>query len=148
MANVKELRDKIATRKKERVAAQKAKYEKMRTVAAKAPEKLEACLAGLADKCASMAEGWENMRENLGLVKAAQGAPLKVRLAATRKYAKAFQRIAEESPEKMVEALQEAYLGLNSIADDIEMAANQMGIDLEADAASEKVAMKSATVLL
>lgn len=132
MANVKELREKIAARKAERVAAEKAKFAKMRTVAQKAPEKLEACLAGLADKCASMAEGWENLRENLGLVKAAKEAPLKVRVAAARNYGKAFKRVAEEAPEKMAEALTEAYQGLNDIAADIEMAADQMGISLEA----------------
>lgn len=132
MANVKELRDKIAARKAQRAAEQKAKYAKMVAVAKKAPEKLEACLARLADKCAGQAEGWENLRENLGLVKASKEAPLKVRVAAARNYAKAFNRIALESPDKLAEALVEAYQGLNDIAADIELAADQMGVELEA----------------
>ena len=129
----KELRSKIAARKTERGAENKQKYAKMRLVAAKAPQKLEKCLARLADKYASMAEGIENMRENLGLVRAAKNAPIKVRVATTRNYAKQFVRIADESPDKLALALAEVYNGLNSIAEDIEMAATQMGVDLEAE---------------
>ena len=131
IAKVQALRKKIAARNVERQSEDKQKYAKMRLVAAKAPEKLEKCLAQLADKCASMAEGWENLRENLGLIKAPRQATLKVRVAAARNYAKPFQRIAEEAPDKLAEALAEAYQGLNDIASGIEMAAQQMGVDLE-----------------
>lgn len=137
--NVKELRAKIAARKAEREAGKTAKvvkYAKMKAVATKAPEKLEKHLIGLADKFAAMAEGIENLRENLGLVRAAKEAPLKTRIAAAKNYGKTFRRIAEEAPEKMEEALREAYEGLNDIAADIEMAAEQMGVSLEAPASS------------
>ena len=90
---VQNLREKIAARKAEREDQQKQKYAKMRLVAEKAPDKLEKCLASLADKCASMAEGWENLRENLGLMKAPHNAALKLRVAAARNYAKNFKRI-------------------------------------------------------
>jgi len=78
---VKEIRDKIAARKQARKTEKTQKYAKMRLVAAKAPEKLEKHLIRLADKFASSAEGIENLRENLGLVRPAKGAALKVRLA-------------------------------------------------------------------
>jgi len=126
----KELRAKIAARKAERKTEKIRKYAKMRSVATKAPEKLEKHLIRLADKYASHAEGIENLRENLGLVRAAKEAPLKIRVAAAKEYGKKFRRIAEESPEKLEEALVEAYQGLNDIAQDIEFAADQMGVDL------------------
>jgi hypothetical protein len=127
----KQLRAKIAARKAERKTEKIRKYAKMRTVAAKAPEKLEKHLIRLADKYASHAEGIENLRENLGLVRAAREAPLKIRVAAAKEYGKKFRQIAEESPEKLEEALVEAYQGLNDIAQDIEFAAEQMGVSLE-----------------
>lgn len=130
--SLKELRDKIAARRAERAAGKTKKYAKMRLVAAKAPEKLEKHLTMLADKYASAAEGIENLRENLGLVRPAKNAPLKVRVGATRDYAAKFRRIAEEAPEKLEDALAEAYQGLNDIAQDIEMAAEQMGVELDA----------------
>jgi hypothetical protein len=126
----KQLREKIAARKAERKAENIKKYAKMRSVAAKAPEKLEKHLIRLADKYASMAEGIENLRENLGLVRAAKRAPLEVRKAAAEVYGKKFKKIAVENPEKLAEALAEAYEGLNEIAQDIEFAAEQMGVDL------------------
>ena len=136
IAKVQKLREKIAARKEERVQEQKQQFAKMRLVAAKAPEKLEKCLAGLADKCASMAEGWENLRENLGLVKAPREAALKLRVAAAKNYGKNFKRIAAEAPDKLESAMSEAYQGLNDIAADIEMAAEQMGVSLQEDAVS------------
>ena len=132
-ASLKEIRDKVAARKAQRKAKKADKYAKMRLVAAKAPEKMEKHLIRLADKYASMAEAVENLRVNLGLVRAAKEAPLKVRVAATKTYGKKFIRIAEEAPEKLESALVEAYNGLNDIAADIEFAAEQMGVPLEAE---------------
>jgi hypothetical protein len=130
-ARLKELRDKIAARKAQRKAGKADKYAKMRLVAAKAPGKLEKHLTRLADRYASMAEGMENLRENLGLVRVGKEAPLKTRVAAAKSYGKKFIRIAEEAPEKLENALVEAYNGLNDIAADIEFAAEQMGVSLE-----------------
>lgn len=131
--NIKQLRDKIAARRKDRKAKKIDKYAKMRLVAAKAPEKLEKHLARLADKFASMAEGIENLRENLGLVRVGKEAPMKNRVAAAKSYGKKFVRIAQEAPEALEGALVEAYNGLNDIAADIEFAAEQMGVPLEAE---------------
>lgn len=128
---VKELRGKIAARKAEREAKKKQKFAKMRSAAEKAPEKMEKRLAGIAEKCASMTEAIENLRVNLGLHRSATGAPLKVRVAVARNYGKTFKRIAEEAPERLAEAVTEAYNGLNDIAADLEMAANELGINLE-----------------
>ena len=128
--SVKEIKAKIAARKAERTTEKKQKYAKMRSVATKAPEKLEKCLASVAAKHAALSEGIENLRENLGLIRAAKNAPLKVRVAAAREYGKQFKLIASESPDKLAEALVEAYHGLNDIAADLEMAADQMGVDL------------------
>ncbi len=126
----KQLREKIAARKAERKTEKTKEYAKMRSVATKAPEKLEKHLIRLADKFASMAEGIENLRENLGLIRAAKEAPLKVRTAAAKEYGKKFRKIAEENPEKLEEAVVELYEGLNDFAADIEFAAEQMGVDL------------------
>jgi hypothetical protein len=139
----KELKAKISARKTERKAEKVQKYRKMRLVAAKAPEKLEKHLIGLADKFASASEGIENLRENLGLIRAAKQAPLKIRIAAAKNYALKFKKLADEQPEAIANALAEAYNGLNDIAADIEMAAEQMGVDLNESVAPEGMEMES-----
>jgi hypothetical protein len=130
-AALQQLREKIAARRLQREAGKADKYAKMRLVAQKAPEKFEKHLLRLADKYASMAEGLENLRGNLGLVRAAKEAPMKVRVATAKAYGNNFIRIAHEAPEKLESALVEAYQGLNDIASDIEFAAEQMGVELE-----------------
>lgn len=140
MANRAELLKKIQARKAEKQAAAKAKWAKMRSTAAEYAPTIEKKLAKLAELCVAASEGFENLRENLDLVQAPKEASLKVRVAAARNYAKSFQRIAEESPEMLAEAVQEAYKSIDEIAGTLEMAAEQLGVDLNATPAEEAFA--------
>lgn len=140
MANRAELLKKIQARQTEKVAAESAKWAKMRGVAGEGAQGFEKKLARLANLCAAMSEGFSNLRENLDLIQAPKGASLKIRVAAARKYAKEFQRIAEESPEMVAEAVQEAYKSLDEIAGALEMAAEDLGVDLAATPVEEEFA--------
>jgi hypothetical protein len=140
MANRAELLKKIQARKNEKVAAEKAKWAKMRHAAAEGAVGIEKKLAKLAALCAVASESFENLRENLSLVQAPKGASLKVRVAAARNYAKEFRRYAEEEPEKLADAVQEAYKSLDDIAGTLEMAADQLGVDLNATPVEEAFA--------
>jgi hypothetical protein len=140
MANRAELLKKIQARKAEKQAASKAKWAKMRSTAAQYAPTIEKNLAKLAELCSLAAEGFENLRDNLDLVQAPKEASLKVRVAAARNYAKAFQRIAEESPEMLAEAVQEAYKSLDEIAGTLELAADQLGVDVNATSAEDAFA--------
>jgi len=140
MANRAELLKKIQARKAEKQAAAKAKWAKMRSTAAQYAPTIEKNLAKLAELCVEAAEGFSNLSENLDLVQAPKGASLKIRVAAARNYAKAFQRIAEEAPEQLAEAVQEAYKSIDEIAGTLEMAADQLGVDLNATPAEEAFA--------
>lgn len=139
MANRAELLKKIQARQTEKAADRAAKWAKMRQTAADAGE-FEKRLARLADLCAAASEGFTNLRENLDLIQAPKGASMPVRVAAARKYAKSFRRIAEESPEQVADAVAEAYKSLDEIAGALEMAADDLGIDLEATPVEEEFA--------
>jgi hypothetical protein len=132
MAKRTELLKKIQARKTEKVAVEKAKWAKMRSTAASYAPTIEKGLAKLAALCAAASEGFENLRENLDLVQAPKEASLKVRVAAARSYAKSFKRIADEAPDQLAEAVQEAYKSLDEIAGTLELAADQLGVDLNA----------------
>jgi hypothetical protein len=132
-----ELLKKIQARKAEKEAAEKAKWAKMRHAAEEGASDFEKKLAYLSELCAAQAEAFENLKANLDLVQAPKEASLKVRVAAARNYAKSFQRIAEEAPEQLAEAVQEAYKSLDEIAGTLEMAADQLGVDLNATPAEE-----------
>jgi hypothetical protein len=140
MANRAELLKKIQARKAEKQAAAKAKWAKMRHAADEGATGVEKKLAKLAELCSVAAEGFENLRENLDLVQAPKEASLKIRVAAARNYAKSFKRIAEEQPEMLAEAVQEAYKSLDDIAGTLELAADQLGVDLNATPAEEAFA--------
>lgn len=141
MANRAELLKKIQARKTEKVATERAKWARMRTFAAsKGGVELEKKLAKLAELCAYAAENFENLKDNLDLNQAPKEASLKIRVAKARNYAKSFQRIAEESPELLAEAVQEAYKSIDEIAGTLEMAAEQLGVDLNATPTEEAFA--------
>jgi hypothetical protein len=140
MANRAELLKKIQARKAEKQAAQKTKWAKMRHAAEEGAAGIEKKLAKLAYLCSAAAEGFENLRDNLDLIQAPKESSLKVRVAAARNYAKSFKRIAEEAPEQLAEAVQEAYKSLDEIAGTLEMAADQLGVDVNATPAEEAFA--------
>jgi len=133
------IRKRIAARREARKSEETQKFSKM-VAASKAPEKVAKLLESVGDKLAAYAEGVANLRDHLDLVKASKDAPLKVRVAATRNYGKGFQRIAQEDPGALADALKEAYKGLDEIAAGIEMAAGELGISLDATPAEEAFA--------
>jgi len=129
-ANREEVRKAIAARKEARKAEKAASYEKMRACA-KAPAKFAAILDDLVMKSARQADSWDNLRANLGLVRAAKDASAKERVAAARAASK-FAKVAEEQPDVLADALREAYKGLDEEAAALELAADALGIDLGA----------------
>jgi hypothetical protein len=137
MANRAELLKKIQARKAQKQAETKAKWAKMRRTAEEGAAGVESSLSNLAEACAAQAEAFDNLKENLDLIQAPKEASLKVRIAAARNYAKAFKRIAEEAPEQLAEALQEAYHSLDEQAGALEELADNLGVDLNATPAEE-----------
>jgi hypothetical protein len=142
MANRAELLKKIQARKDEKVAAEKAKWAKMRHCADEGAAGVETSLTNLAEACAAQAEAFENLKENLDLVQAPKEASLKARTAAARNYAKSFKRIAEEAPEQLAEAISEAYHSLDEQAGALEQLADNLGVDLNATPAEEAFAQE------
>jgi hypothetical protein len=140
MAKRDQIRKKIQARKAEKVAAEYAKFAKMRQVAQDAPGSIEKDLTALADSCAKQAEAFDALRENLDLIQAPKEASLKVRTAAARQYAKEFKRIAEEAPQELASALSEAYHSLDEQAGALEQIAEHLGIDLGATPVEEAFA--------
>jgi hypothetical protein len=140
MANRAEILKKIQARKAEKVAAEKAKYAKMKRVAEEAPGTIEKDLTALADACAVQAEAFDALRENLDLIQAPKEASVKVRVAAAKQYAAEFRRIAEEAPEQLAGAVREAYHSLDEQAGALEMLADHLGVELNATPAEEAFA--------
>jgi hypothetical protein len=112
----------------------------MRSTAAQYAPTIEGNLTKLAELCATAAEEFENLRDNLDLNQAPKEASLKVRVASARNYAKAFKRIAEEAPEQIADAVQEAWQSLDEIAGTLEMAAEQLGVELNTTPTEEAFA--------
>jgi len=140
MANRAALLKKIQARKAEKQAAAKAKWAAMRHTAVEGAAEFEKKLACLSELCAAASDGFDNLKANLDLVTPPKEASLKVRVGAARNYAKAFQRLAEEAPEQIAEAVQEAYKSLDEIAGTLELAAEQLGVDLNATPVEEAFA--------
>ena len=140
MAKPAELLKKIQARKAEKAAEAKAKWAKMRHMADEGAADVEHSLTDLADACSAQAEAFENLKENLDLIQAPKEASIKIRTAAAANYAKAFKRIAEEAPEQLAEAIQEAYHSLDEQAGAIEQLAENLGVSLDASPAEEAFA--------
>jgi hypothetical protein len=131
------LRARIAARRQARKTEKVAKYAQMQEVANKTPEKLEQLFASVAATANKLAYGFENLIDHLDLVRAPKGAPTNVRVAAAKNYAKGLKKLAEESPDMLETALQEAYKALDEQAAAMEIAAEALGIDLGATPAEQ-----------
>jgi hypothetical protein len=142
MANRAELLKKIQARKAEKQAEAKAKWAKMRHMAEEGAADVEKSLSNLAESCAAQAEAFENLKENLDLISAPKEASLKVKVAVAKNYAKSFQRIAQEAPEQLAEAISEAYHSLDEQAGALEQLAENLGVDLNATPAEEAFAQE------
>jgi hypothetical protein len=135
-ANRETVRKAIVARREARKQEKAANYAKMRECA-KSPAKFAKALDELVAKTARQAYSMDALRENLGLVKFAKEVPAKVRIAAAKNYGKKFVRIAEEQPDILADALQQAYKGLDEQAAAMEIAAEALGIDLGASPAEK-----------
>jgi hypothetical protein len=131
-----EVRKAILARREARKQEKTAQYAKMRETA-KAPAKFAKVLDELVVKTARQADSMEALRHNLGLARIAKDAPAKVRVAAAKNYGKKFIRVAEEQPDILADALQQAYKGLDEQAAAMEIAAEALGIDLGATPAEK-----------
>jgi hypothetical protein len=131
-----EVRKAILARREARKQEKTAQYAKMRETA-KTPAKFAKVLDELVAKTARQADSMEALRHNLGLARIAKDAPAAVRVAAAKKYGQKFVRIAEEQPDILADALQQAYKGLDEQAAAMEIAAEALGIDLGATPAEK-----------
>jgi len=140
MANRAELLKKIQARLNEKEATEKAKYAKLRRVAEENAGSVETSLTNLADACAAQAEAFGNLRENLDLIQAPKEASLKTRVAAARRYAKRFKMIADQAPEQIAEAINQAYHSLDEQAGALEQLAENLGVQLDSTPVEEAFA--------
>jgi hypothetical protein len=132
-----ELRKKLQARKDERKTANTVKYARLRQVAAEEAKNVDEALTELAEFIGGLATAFTNLKDHLGLITAPKTAALPVRLAAARKYAASFKRIAEETPEVIADALNEVYQSLDEVGHGIENLAQNMGIDLNLEESEE-----------
>jgi hypothetical protein len=132
-----ELRKKLAARKEERKADNSEKYARLRQVAAEEPKEVDTALNELAEALGHMADALTGMRSRLDLIRAPKTAKMSERIAAARKYATAFRRYAEESPEIIGDALSEVYQALDQVGLGVENLADQMGVELSLEGAPE-----------
>ena len=129
------LREKIAAM----TEAKKARiFGRLRQVAENEPKKAGDSLGELAHSLGVMATSMSNFRENLDLSDVPKTASLRARMAAKKKYASEFRRIAMESPEQLADALVEFYNSLDEVASGVENLASNLGIDLGAGAGGVK----------
>lgn len=132
----------MARPNQEKTATKEAtdKWARLRQVAAEEAKEADAALAEVADALGTMADALSAFRENLDLIEAPKTASIKSRIESARKYASAFRRMAEESPEVVADALSEVYHSLDDVAGAIENLAENMGIELNLTPAEESFA--------
>ena len=121
------LREKLAVLVESKKASQ---YGRLREVAKKAPGKVGEALGELAHSAGIMATSFAALKENLDLNEPPRAASLRARVAARKKYAVEFRRIAEASPEQLADSVIELYRSLDEIVSGIENFATNLGIEL------------------
>ena len=124
------LREKIGAIAEQRKAAE---YGTLREVAAKQPHKVGEALGELAKSAGILANSFASLQDNLDLAEVPRIAGLTVRVAARRKYANEFRRIADKNPEMLSDAVIELYRSLDEVVAGVENLASNMGIDLPDD---------------
>ena len=129
------LRTRIQARAAAKAAAQKVKsagkkFATLRRIAADEPQEVDAALSQLAEGFSELGTALQSMSQNLDLGGAPVTASLKARIAAKKNYAARFRRLAEEAPEQFEGAYNEVYQALDGLAEDMENAADNLGITL------------------
>jgi len=110
--------------------AKTAKYATLRRIAADEPHEVDAAFTQLASGFSDLASALAAMNRNLDLGGLPAEASLKARIAAKRNYAARFRRLAEEAPQELEAAYNEVYQALDGLAEDMENAADNLGITL------------------
>ncbi len=129
------LRARIQARAAAKVVVQKAKaagakFATLKRIALEEPQEVDGALGQLAEGFGELAQALTSMSQNLDLGGVPATASLKARLAAKKNYAARFRRIAEEAPEQFEMAYNEVYQALDGLAEDMENAADNLGIAL------------------
>lgn len=131
----------VKTNKEKAVTANTdPKFARLRQIASEEPESADAALLELGEAFGTMAEGLQNLRDHLDLIKAPHTASLKVRIASARRYASGFRRMAEECPEVIVDAINEVWQSIDEVAAAVENFADHMGVELVESPAQEAIA--------
>lgn len=134
------LRARIQARAAAKVVVQKAKaatakFATLRRIALEEPQEVDSALSQLAEGFSELSTALTSMSQNLDLGGVPATASLKARVAAKKNYASRFRRLAEEAPEQFEMAYNEVYQALDGLAEDMENAADNLGIALAPPAA-------------
>ena len=121
------LREKLAALAESKKASQ---YGRLREVAKKAPGKVSEALGELVRSASTLSASFATLKENLDLNEAPRAASLKARVAARKKYAVEFRRIAEANPEQLADSVIELYRSLDEIVSGVENFAANLGVEL------------------
>lgn len=129
------LRARIQARAAAKVVVQKAKaagakFATLRRIALEEPQEVDSALSQLAEGFGELSQALTSMSQNLDLGGVPATASLKARLAAKKNYASRFRRLADEAPEQFEMAYNEVYQALDGLAEDMENAADNLGIAL------------------
>lgn len=107
-----------------------SKFATFRQIANEDPGALGEALTELTSAFQSLAEASEALVENLDLTPVPKEGPIKDKVAARNKFAKALKRIAGEDPERVEEAMNEIYTAVDEVALAIENLAENLGFEL------------------
>jgi hypothetical protein len=136
------LRARIQVRAAAKAAAKKTvtaakKFATLRRIAFEEPQEVDGALSQLSEGFAELSEALNQMVVNLDMGDQGMGdqaipatASLKAHIASKKNYAARFRRIAEEVPEQFGQALSEVYIALDGLTEDMEVAAENLGITL------------------
>jgi hypothetical protein len=122
------------------------KYARLKQIAAEEPEAASEGLEQVGDAFGQLADAVQNLRENLDLVPADEGLPLKERIAAYRRFAHSFIQLADEDPQALEQAITEVYQSLDEVAVALENYAGNMGLALPETQPSSDMPLDEAVV--
>ncbi|VVB53453.1 Uncharacterised protein [uncultured archaeon] len=152
MGNKQSAREALRARIQARAAAKEAaakvknagkKFATLRRIAIEEPHEVDAAISELAAGFGELSTALQTMAQNLDLGGVPATASLKARIAAKNNYASRFRRIAEEAPEQFEAAYNEVYQALDGLSEDMENAAENLGISLALPTEGEMPGMES-----
>src|SRR5271157_3779373 len=122
------LREKIGAIAEDRKAQV---FGRMKAVAVREPKKVAEALGELAYNTSLVAASFASLQKNLDLTSTLpKNASLRVRMAARRKFAAEFRRVADKNPEVLADAIAELYKSMDEIVAGLENLASNLGVEL------------------